>query len=51
MVWILGRSINQADSDEMVERQGRSDWKGMIENVLNDWTKTIHRSAEVITLI
>ena len=25
--------------------------KGMNENVLNVWTKTMHRSAEVITLI
>ena len=25
--------------------------KGMAENVLNDWTKTMHRSAKVVTLI
>ena len=25
--------------------------KGMTENMLNDWTKTIHRSAKIIPLI
>ena len=39
---ILMKSLNS---------RGRVTAKGMTENVLNDWTKIMHRNAEVITLI
>ena len=51
LVWTLDRSINRADSDKIIERQGYSDQKRMTEITLNVWTKTMHRSAKVIALI
>ena len=42
MVWILVRSL---------KGKGGVIGKGITENVLNDWTKTMHRGADVITLI